>query len=348
MIPKTKQLLQRIPPTTAQKPGLLGKHWQQQQAEALLEPAALLAQLSLPPSLLTAAQAASVQFSLRAPAAWLARIEAGKLNDPLLRQIMPTAEELQDSARFSTDPVGDHEARPTPGLLHKYQGRVLLMTTGACAIHCRYCFRRHYPYENDNLLTQLPAALDYIRADSSIHEVILSGGDPLSLSNTKLADLIQHIQAIPHIKRLRIHSRTPIALPARIDDGLIELLNSIKLQTVMVVHCNHPQELDAPVREALHALRHAGLTLLNQSVLLKGINDTVDSLAQLSEQLFSAGVLAYYLHQLDKVKGAAHFEVSDAEAIALHNALRQRLPGYLLPELVTEQAGAASKTPLCG
>ena len=347
MIPKTRQLLQTIPRPTAEKSSQPEQNWQQQQAEASLEPAKLITQLGLPTSMLKPAQTASAQFSLRAPASWLSRIDINNPADPLLRQILPVAEELQDSPHFSTDPVGDNEARPTPGLLHKYRGRVLLMASGACAIHCRYCFRRHYPYTNDNLLTHLPAALEYIRADSSIHEVILSGGDPLSLSNARLASLLEQIQTIPHIKRLRLHSRTPIALPTRVDNGLLELLNNLKLQTVMVVHCNHPQELDETVLDALRALRQSGLTLLNQSVLLKGVNDDVNTLAHLSEQLFSAGVLAYYLHQLDKVKGAAHFEVSDAEAIVLHTTLRQRLPGYLLPELVREQCGTASKTPLC-
>jgi len=350
MIPKTAELLQiplsQIQETAADKSQKCDKNWQQQQAEALREPAKLLQQLALPTALLAPAEAASTRFSLRVPAAWLARIETGNPADPLLRQILPAAEELQSSTGFSTDPVGDGAARVAPGLLHKYQGRVLLMTTGACAIHCRYCFRRHYPYSDDSLLTQLPAALDYIRADSSIHEVILSGGDPLSLSNTRLAHLIQQIQTIAHVKRLRIHTRTPVALPERVDAGLLEVLNSVKLQTVMVIHCNHPAELDEQVRETLSALRQCGLTLLNQSVLLKGVNNDVDVLSQLSQRLFSAGVLAYYLHQLDKVEGAQHFEVPEAEAIALHDALRQQLPGYLLPELVREQSGVGAKTPL--
>ncbi len=352
MIPKTAELLQ-IPlsqnqETAADKPRKCDRNWQKQQAKALREPAELLQQLALPRSLLAPAEAASTRFSLRVPAAWLTRIKAGDPADPLLRQILPTAEELQSSTAFSTDPVGDSAARAAPGLLHKYQGRVLLMTTGACAIHCRYCFRRHYPYADDSLLTQLPAALDYIRADNSIHEVILSGGDPLSLSNTRLAHLIQQIQTIAHVKRLRIHTRTPVALPERVDTGLLEILKSIKLQTVMVIHCNHPEELDEQVLKILSSLRECDLTLLNQSVLLKGVNDDVDVLSRLSERLFSAGVLAYYLHQLDRVEGAQHFEVPETEAIALHDALRQQLPGYLLPELVREQRGAGAKTPLQG
>ena len=346
MIPKTARLLQIKPDTTADKSIRADKNWQKQQAGALREPLALLQQLDLPASLLHPAEEAGTAFPLRAPASWLARIQPGDPADPLLRQILPLAEELQDAPGFSPDPVGDGGARNAPGLLHKYQGRVLLMTTGVCAIHCRYCFRRHYPYADDNLLTHLPAALDYIKADDSITEVILSGGDPLSLSNQRLQALIQQIQAIPHIRRLRIHSRSPVALPERIDNGLIDLIKSIKLQTVMVIHCNHPKELDESVVNALGRLRQCGLTLLNQSVLLKGVNDCVDTLRRLSEQLFSAGVLAYYLHQLDRVKGAQHFEVPEAEAIALHEALRQQLPGYLLPELVKEQAGAGAKTPL--
>ena len=352
MIPKTARLLQipfsQILETTTKKAPKGDKNWRQQHAEALRKPAELLKQLALPESLLTSAQAASNHFSMRVPSAWLARIEAGNPADPLLRQILPAAEELESSGHFSTDPVGDQEARVLPGLLHKYQGRVLLMTTGACAIHCRYCFRRHYPYGDDKFLTELPSILNYIRSDSSIHEVILSGGDPLSLSNERLAGLIQQIQTINHIKRLRIHTRTPVVLPSRLDNGLLDLLQSIKLQTVIVLHCNHPNELDPAVLETLSALQKCGLTLLNQSVLLKGVNDDVDTLSHLSERLFSAGVLAYYLHQLDRVKGAQHFEVDDAKAVALHDALRQRLPGYLLPKLVREQRGAGAKTPLQG
>ncbi len=352
MIPKSARLLQiptpQIPETTTEKPRKGNKNWQKQHAEALREPAELLQQLALPSSLLAPAQAASTRFSLRVPDTWLARIQAGNPDDPLLRQILPAAEELNSSDNFSTDPVGDQDARVLPGLLHKYRGRVLLMTTGACAIHCRYCFRRHYPYADDNFLTQQPAILDYIRTDRSIHEVILSGGDPLSLSNERLANLIDQIQNIRHVKRLRIHTRTPIVLPARLDKGLLELLQTIKLQTVIVLHCNHPAELDQPVLETLSGMRECGLTLLNQSVLLKGVNDDVDTLCRLSERLFSVGVLAYYLHQLDRVEGAQHFEVEDTRAIALHDALRQRLPGYLLPELVREQHGAGAKTPLQG
>lgn len=350
MIPKTARLLQipasQILETTEEKSHKRDQNWQKQHAEALRKPAELLQQLALPASLLAPAQAASARFSMRVPDAWLARIKTGDPDDPLLRQILPVAEELTHSEDFSTDPVGDREARVLPGLLHKYQGRVLLMTTGACAIHCRYCFRRHYPYADDNFLTQLPAILDYIRADSSIHEIILSGGDPLSLSNERLTSLIQQIQTISHIKRLRIHSRTPVVLPERLDDGLLELLQAVNLQTVIVIHCNHPHELDEQVLETLSAMRECGLTLLNQSVLLKGVNDNVDTLVRLSERLFSVGVLAYYLHQLDRVDGAQHFEVPDARAITLHNELRQRLPGYLLPELVREQRGAHAKTPL--
>ncbi len=346
MIPKTTKLLQLRPETRTDKSTCYPKNWQKQQADALHEPSELLQQLALPDTLLAAAKAASTAFPLRVPNHWLKQIKAGDLADPLLRQILPIAEELQHSPGFSTDPVDDSSARSAPGLLHKYQGRVLLMTTGACAIHCRYCFRRHYPYADDNLLTQLPAALDYIHADDSIHEVILSGGDPLSLSNERLSRLFQQLQTIPHLKRLRIHTRSPIVLPQRVDAGLIKLLESLKLQKVMVIHCNHPKELDESVVTACSKLRQCGLTLLNQSVLLKGINDDVNVLQQLSEQLFSAGVLAYYLHQLDRVQGAQHFEVPEAEAIALHNALRQRLPGYLLPELVREQAGAGAKMPL--
>ena len=341
MIPKTTRLLQATRETRRGNRRPAG--WQRLQAEALREPAGLLASLNLPGE---PARAAHAAFPLRAPAGWLSRIVPGDPDDPLLRQILPDAEEMRPQPGFGADPVGDAAARAAPGLLHKYHGRVLLMLTGACAIHCRYCFRRHYPYRDDDLLTQLPTALDYIRGDDSIREVILSGGDPLSLGNRRLEQVFHALQAIPHLRRLRIHSRAPVALPERIDDGLLALLKSLDLQTVMVIHCNHPAELDESVSAALAALRECGLSLLNQSVLLRGVNDDAGILQRLSERLFETGVLAYYLHQLDRVEGAAHFEVPDAEALALHRELRRRLPGYLLPELVRERAGEAAKQPL--
>jgi EF-P beta-lysylation protein EpmB len=318
--------------------------WQQALAEAINDPAELLALLELPVDLLPPGLAASSQFPLRVPRAYAARMRKGDPADPLLLQVLPVAQEISEVAGFSRDPVGDLEAMPFPGVLHKYQGRVLLITTGACGIHCRYCFRRHFPYGDAN-----PApgawqqALNYISADSSITEVILSGGDPLALADYRLADLATQLTAIPHVKRLRLHTRLPIVLPERVDAALLAWLGDTPLQKVIVLHANHPNEIGADTEHSLSALRECGITLLNQSVLLRGVNDDVTVLAALSEALFASGVLPYYLHLLDKVQGAAHFEVSEAAALTLIAALQSRLPGYLVPRLVRETAGAPAK-----
>jgi len=321
--------------------------WQQQQARAIRDPQRLLQALRLSPELLPAAQQASEQFPLRVPEGFVQRMRPGDPDDPLLRQVLPLAEELLESEGFLTDPVADAAARAGNGLLHKYRGRVLLITTGACGIHCRYCFRRHYPYQDEHLQGEAwQQTLDYIGADAEIHEVILSGGDPLTLGDKRLAAMITDLEALPNVQRLRIHSRQPVVLPERVNDSLLERLTGTRLTTVMVLHVNHANEMNAEVDAALQRLQEAGVSLLNQSVLLKGINDRADTLVALSERLFRAGVLPYYLHQLDRVQGAAHFEVEDTHALALLEELRLRLPGYLVPRLVREVAGVASKTPI--
>lgn len=322
-----------------------GENWQKALSEAIRDPAELLEILELPGSLLPAAQQAAARFPLRVPHNYLKRIEKANPADPLLLQVLPLQAELAEAtADFTTDPVGDLAANPVPGLIHKYRGRVLLITTGACAIHCRYCFRRHFPYREDSsTAANLGQILDYIRADTSIEEVILSGGDPLSLSNARLQALGNQLGTIPHLKRLRIHTRLPIVLPQRVDDGLLAWLRCLPLQTIMVVHCNHAREIDPMIRQILHTLAGTGLTLLNQTVLLRGINDTVHSLKALSERLFESGILPYYLHQLDRVAGAQHFEVPDRDALALVKDLSHQLPGYLVPKLVRETAGEAAK-----
>ncbi len=270
----------------------------------------------------------------------------GDIDDPLLRQVLPLAEEEAEVPGFIGDPVGDLAAAAVPGVLHKYRGRVLLVTTGACAVHCRYCFRRHFPYADSNpSVQQWQGALEYIHGHSDITEVILSGGDPLAFSDSRLADLVEQVAAIPHVKRLRIHTRLPIVLPSRVDKNLLAWLQRTRLQKVVVVHANHANEIDEEVRAAMRKLRDAGTMLLNQSVLLKGVNDSAEELADLSERLFEAGILPYYLHLLDRVQGAAHFEVDRARALWLMQVLRARLPGYLVPRLVREQPGADSKTP---
>jgi L-lysine 2,3-aminomutase len=232
-------------------------------------------------------------------------------------------------------------------VIHKYDGRALLVATGSCAVHCRYCFRRHFPYAEETAAAgQWRDALAYLAADPSIAEVLLSGGDPLSLATGKLAEFTDGLAALPHVRRLRLHTRLPIVLPERVDAALLAWVAARPQQVVVVVHANHANEIDGPVAEALGALRATGATLLNQAVLLRGVNDDADALAALSERLFAAGVLPYYLHQLDRVAGTAHFEVPDARARALVEAVAARLPGYLVPRLVREIAGAPAKSPV--
>lgn len=321
--------------------------WRRQLGESIRDAGELLRALELPLDLLPGARLGGQHFPLQVPKGYIARMRKGDAQDPLLRQVLPVDAEGVAAPGFIDDPVGDMASRASPGVLHKYQGRVLLVTTGACAVHCRYCFRRHYPYGDEAIHHQhLTTALHYIASDSSISEVILSGGDPLSLSDERLTGMVRAIANIEHVQRLRIHTRLPVVLPARITDELVQWLTTSRLQPVMVIHANHAQELDSEVGSALQRLRAAGVTLLNQSVLLRGVNDDAETLARLSERLFTLHTLPYYLHQLDKVSGAAHFLVDDARAQQLHEALLARLPGYLVPRLVCEIPGAASKREL--
>lgn len=330
----------------ANAPAVLPR-WQQALAQAVTDPEELLALLHLDPGLLPAAQTAAGLFPLRVPRGFVARMQRGNPADPLLLQVLPLGLELPDIPGFGADPVGDIASRIAPGVLHKYQGRALLIATGACGVHCRYCFRRHFPYAAETASSHhWQAALSAIRADRSIHEVILSGGDPLSLNDRRLRELTRQLEQIPHVRRLRIHSRQPIVLPERVDAGLLSWLRELRLQKVMVLHANHSRELDHSVAEACRRLRDSGVTLLNQSVLLKGINDSVGALTGLSESLFAAGILPYYLHLLDRVQGAAHFEVPEPQAQALLRQLAAALPGYLVPRLVREIPGHTSKTPV--
>jgi lysine-2,3-aminomutase-related protein len=318
--------------------------WQKALACAVTDPAELLRLLQLDPALLPGAQRAARLFPLRAPRGYVARMRRGDPSDPLLRQVLPLDDECVAASGFVTDPVGDLAAMIVPGVLRKYRGRALLVTTGACAVHCRYCFRRHFPYGEAHAAKEgWRAAIQYLLAEPSVTEVILSGGDPLTLSDRKLAELCAMLAEIKHIQRLRVHTRLPIVLPERVDDTLLRTLTSTRLQTVMVVHANHANELDDAVGEALASLRHAGIILLNQTVLLRGVNDQSDTLADLSEALFAAGVLPYYLHLLDPVQGAAHFDVPEATGRALMANLCARLPGYLVPRLVREEEGEPGK-----
>lgn len=321
--------------------------WLAELADSYTRPADLLAFLELETADTTQDPNAALSFPFRVTRSYAARMAKREPNDPLLRQVLPLREELAEYPGFSTDPVGDVRALAGPGVLHKYQGRVLLLTTGACAIHCRYCFRREFPYGQHSMSkSEEQASLDFIRGNASIREVILSGGDPLVLGDERLAGLLAAIAAIPHVQRLRLHTRLPIVLPSRITPELAMMLTGTRLGVVLVVHANHPAELDAAVGSALERLRRANLRLLNQTVLLKDINDQADILVRLSEALFEHGVLPYYLHLLDKAKGTAHFDVDEATASALHAQLRRRLPGYLVPKLVREVAGEASKRPI--
>ncbi|HVJ66393.1 MAG TPA: KamA family radical SAM protein, partial [Caulifigura sp.] len=261
------------------------------------------------------------------------------------RQVLPLAEELRQEPNHKLDPVGDAQARIAPGLLQKYEGRALLITTGVCAIHCRYCFRRHYPYGDEpRRLDDWQPAIDALAADDTIHEAILSGGDPLVLTDARLAALVERLESIPHLKRLRIHTRLPIVLPDRVTNSLIALLRDSRLQPIMVVHANHAQEIQLDCADALRTLVRSGIPTLNQAVLLKGVNDSADALADLCESLGNLGVIPYYLHQLDRVAGAAHFEVSEQRGLKLMEELAAILPGYLVPKYVREVAGASGKT----
>ena len=334
-------------PEPRQPAALVPVRWQQALREAVRDPRELLDLLGLDRLAPRLSDEAMVQFPLRVPRGFVARMRRGDPSDPLLRQVLPLDDEMRPMPGFGLDAVGDGAAKTAPGVLQKYRGRALLVATGSCAIHCRYCFRRHFPYAEETAARDgWRDAVDLIRRDASIEEVLLSGGDPLSLSNGKLAELTGALADIPHLRRLRIHSRLPIVVPERVDDGLMGWLTALPWPVTLVVHANHANEFDGTVDAALGRLRAAGVHLLNQAVLLRGVNDSVDALGALSERGFAAGVLPYYLHQLDRVAGVAHFEVDDAHARALHAGLAARLSGYLVPRLVREIPGDTGKRPL--
>ena len=334
-------------PEPRQPAALVPVRWQKALREAVRDPRELLDLLGLDRLAPRLSDEAMVQFPLRVPRGFVARMRRGDPRDPLLRQVLPLDDEMRPMPGFGLDAVGDGAAKTAPGVIQKYRGRALLVATGSCAIHCRYCFRRHFPYAEETAARDgWRDAVDLIRRDASIEEVLLSGGDPLSLSNGKLAELTGALADIPHLRRLRIHSRLPIVVPERVDDGLMGWLSTLPWPVTLVVHANHANEFDGTVDAALGRLRAAGVHLLNQAVLLRGVNDSVDALAALSERGFAAGVLPYYLHQLDRVAGVAHFEVDDAQARALHAGLAARLSGYLVPRLVREIPGDTGKRPL--
>ncbi|MGB8484466.1 MAG: EF-P beta-lysylation protein EpmB [Acinetobacter bohemicus] len=326
------------------------QNWQSQLSDLITDPLELLEVLKLcPEQLLSGAILASEQFKLRVPRAFVGKMTVGDPLDPLLLQVLPHHLELEDYPDFVTDPLGEEQANQQPGVLHKYKSRFLLTLTGACAVHCRYCFRRHFPYQEN-----LPKNEDwlniknYIESQPDINEVIFSGGDPLTLSNRKLKLWIERLESLPQIKFLRIHSRVPIVIPNRVDEELISLLKNSRLRIILVVHSNHAAELDDLTCARLSLLVQQQITVLNQAVLLKGINNSAQVLVDLSYRLFDAGVMPYYLHVLDKVKGAHHFDLSPKEINLIYKDVLENLPGYLVPKLVREIAGEKNKTPLFG
>ncbi len=326
------------------------QNWQTQLSNLVTDPAELLELLQLSSEqLLSGALLASKQFKLRVPRAFVGKMQLGNALDPLLLQVLPHHLELEEHEGFVTDPLGEEQANQQPGVLHKYKSRFLLTLTGACAVHCRYCFRRHFPYqENLPKHDDWPNIRDYLISQPDINEVILSGGDPLTLSDRKLQLWIERLESLPQIKFLRIHSRVPIVIPNRINDEFISILKNSRLRIILVVHSNHASELDDFTCSQLSKLVKEHITVLNQAVLLKGVNDSADVLVDLSYRLFDAGVMPYYLHVLDKVKGAHHFDRSPQDIDEIYKAVLANLPGYLVPKLVREIAGEKNKTPLFG
>ena len=319
--------------------------WQHELQQAFRKPAELLAYLDLPEQLPTLQTEQVRHFPLRVPRGYARSMKPGDPQDPLFLQVWPRPQEAETSDNFSPDAVGDLQRLRPGGLIHKYQGRALVVTTGACAVHCRYCFRQHFPYgDHQGSRQQWLPTLQQIASDSSLREVILSGGDPLSLTDGKLAGLIRGLADINHVKRLRLHTRQPVVLPSRVTPELIQLLRETHLQLVCVIHANHANELSTEVRAALAQLKAAGITLLNQSVLLRKVNDSSSALVDLSESLSDAGVMPYYLHLLDRVSGSAHFEVPLPQARAIMREIQAQLPGYLVPRLTREEAGKPAKT----
>lgn len=311
---------------------------------AVRDPDLLCQMLGLPPETLAGAIAGSREFSVFAPHEYIARMRPADPNDPLLLQVLPSRSEGDEAVHASADPVGDRFARRQPGLLQKYHGRVLMVTTGACAVHCRYCFRRHYPYSDEpHSVRQWQPALDFIADDATIDEVILSGGDPLTLPDAVLAELIERLEEIGHVRRLRIHTRLPIVIPQRVTDDIVHLLQRSRLTPLMVLHANHANEIDAVVAASIDRLANAGIPLLNQTVLLRGINDDPSAMERLCRELVDLRVMPYYLHQLDRVAGATHFEVPVSRGREIIQHLRSRLPGYAVPRYVREIPGETSK-----
>jgi len=321
------------------------QNWQLSLKNLITDPKELFAILDLPKELLPAAERASTLFDLRVPREFVALMRKGDPKDPLLAQVLPLEQEFEERSGFIEDPLNEAASRPTAGVVHKYKDRVLLILSGACAINCRYCFRRHFPY-SDNQISG-PAreqALTYIRSNSDIKEVILSGGDPLVASDTRLEQLINDLAAIPHIERLRVHTRLPVVIPSRITDRLLEILGKTRLQTALVLHINHSREISTELEHACQQMRQAGVTLLNQAVILRNVNDQAAIQVELSRSLYRIGILPYYLFLFDPVKGASHFDIAESDAKTLAAQMQSELPGYLMPRLAKEIPNRPSKT----
>lgn len=321
--------------------------WQKALAAAIRDPDVLIDELGLSDEFRLPARQAATLFPLFVTHSFLKRMQPGDPRDPLLLQVLPLGAETEPVPGFAADALDEAQAHIAPGLLQKYAGRALLIATGACAIHCRYCFRRNFSYGDEpRRLAEWEPAFTRLAEDPSIREIILSGGDPLMLTDARLGEIIRRLDAIGHLDRLRIHTRLPIVLPERVTDAFLSLLRQSRMTPIVVVHTNHPAEIVGDCRDVLRNLVRSGITVLNQTVLLRGINDTVDTLAELSERLINVGVIPYYLHQLDRVSGTAHFEVAPAQGIELVANLRGRLPGYAVPQYVREIPGERHKIPL--
>lgn len=320
--------------------------WQKELANVVTDPKQLLQMLAIDANSYQQHFSARQLFPVRVPRPFITRMKKGDINDPLLKQVMPLNDEFVEAMGFSTDPLQEHDTVAT-GLLHKYKHRVLMIVKAGCAINCRYCFRRHFPYQdNSPNKARWQQALNYIQQHAEINEVIFSGGDPLMANDDHLNWLINQLEAISHIKRLRLHTRLPVVIPQRITSKLVTILKNTSLKTTVVFHINHANEIDEHFVQAIEPLRRAFIPLFNQSVLLKNVNNSVTALINLNEKVFDSGIQPYYLHLLDQVQGAAHFNVSEQEAIALYRTLMAKLPGFLLPKMVREIAGEANKTPI--
>lgn len=335
-----------MPPIITRNLVSVEQNWLKQLANAISDPYQLLEQLQIDATPWETGLKARHLFPMRVPQSFVDRMEKGNPHDPLLRQVLPLSDEFEVHDGYSQDPLEEQESA-VPGLLHKYQNRALMIVKGGCAVNCRYCFRRHFPYqENKGGKTQWQQTLNYIANQPAINEVILSGGDPLMAKDQELAWLIQHIESIEQITTLRIHTRLPVVIPERITHELVQLLEHTQLNVVLVTHINHANEVNQSLKQGIAKLKKAGVTVLNQGVLLKGVNDSVEAQVALSHALFNAGILPYYLHVLDKVQGAAHFYVSDQQAKAIMQGLIVQVSGYMVPRLTREEGGKKSKTPL--